>query len=154
MFHNRDLNDCKLKFTTKTRYGIRAMLEIALHATEHGIYQKQIAENQDISLKYLDHIIHALKVSGLITNLKGKKSGYILTRPPAEISMFDIHNAFEAGICVVDCLSSAIKCQREDRCAVKGFWDKLNTQIIHYFKTVTLEDMINEQIQLDDLVNR
>jgi len=130
------------------------MIEIALNESGKGIYQKQIAENQDISLKYLDHIIHALKASGLITNLKGKKSGYILTRPPSEITMYDIHNAFESGICVIDCLSSNISCDREDRCAARGFWGKLNNQIVNYFKTVTLENLINEQIELDDFGNQ
>lgn len=129
------------------------MTEIALNESGKGIFQKQIAENQDISNKYLDHIIHALKASGLITNLKGKKSGYILTRPPSEITMYDIHNAFESGICVIDCLSPNISCDREEICAAKGFWGKLNMQIVNYFKAVTLEDLINEQVKLDDFIN-
>ncbi len=130
------------------------MVEIALNESGKGIYQKKIAENQDISVKYLDHIIHALKASGLITNIKGKKSGYILTRQPSEITMYDIHNAFEPGICIIDCLSPNISCDREDKCAAKGFWGKLNNQIVDYFKSVTLEDLVNEQIKLDDFVNQ
>ena len=130
------------------------MIEIALNASGQGVYQKQIAENQDISVKYLDHIIYALKAAGLITNSKGKKSGYILTRLPSEITMYDIHNAFEPGINVIDCLSSNIRCNREDRCASRKFWNKLNTQVIGYFKTVTLDDLVNEQIKLDRLVQR
>jgi Rrf2 family protein len=130
------------------------MMEIAMATSGKGIYQKQIAENQQISVKYLDHIIHALKASRLITNVKGRKSGYILTRPPDEITMFDIHNAFEAGICIIECLSPDIRCSREDGCAAKGFWGKLNNKIIHYFKAVTLQDMIDEQSCLDDVINR
>jgi Rrf2 family protein len=130
------------------------MIEIAMDSSGKGIYQKQIAENQEISVKYLDHIIYALKTSGLITNVKGRKSGYILTRKPSDITMLDIHNAFEPGICVIECLSPNIKCNRENKCAAKGFWGKLNNQIINYFKSVTLEDLITESIRLDDLVNR
>jgi Rrf2 family protein len=129
------------------------MIEIAMDTSGKGTYQKQIAENQEISVKYLDHIIRALKISRLITNVKGRKSGYILTRPPSEITMLDIHNAFEPGICIVECLSPNIICNRETRCAAKGFWGKLNEQIINYFKSVTLEDMINESIQLNDFGN-
>ncbi|NLB92194.1 MAG: Rrf2 family transcriptional regulator, partial [Bacteroidales bacterium] len=70
-----------MKFNTRTRYGIRAMLEIASHPAEQGVFQKDIAENQEISIKYLDHIIRDLKVAGLLVNAKGKKSGYVLTRP-------------------------------------------------------------------------
>ena len=139
-----------MKFSTKTRYGLRAMLEIAHHSPSGGIFQKDIAKTQDISNKYLDHIIHALKAAGLIINVKGKKSGYILTRDPAEISIFDIHNAFEPGICVIDCLSKSIKCDRESGCAARGFWGNLNTQIVDYFKSVTLEDLIHDEAILDD----
>lgn len=130
------------------------MIEIAMDSSGKGIYQKQIAENQEISVKYLDHIIRALKTTGLISNVKGKKSGYILTRKPSDITMLDIHNAFEPGICIIECLSPAIRCNRENKCAAKGFWGKLNNQIIHYFKSVTLEDLLKESILLDDLANQ
>jgi len=128
------------------------MVEIALHASGEGVYQKQIAENQGISVKYLDHIIYALKAAGLITNLRGKKSGYSLTRLPSEITMYDIHNAFEPGIHVIDCLSPNIPCDREDNCAAKVFWNRLNNQIIDYFKSVTLDDLVKKQIKLDNQI--
>jgi Rrf2 family protein len=142
-----------LKFSTKTRYGVRAILEIALNDSENGIYQKHIAENQNISYKYLDHIINALKVAGLVTKAAGRKSGYVLTRNPSEITIYDIHSAFEPGVCVVDCLSHNYTCKREGTCASKGFWGQLNNQIIEYLKSTTLEDLMNDQIKLDDVVN-
>jgi Rrf2 family protein len=130
------------------------MIEIAMDKSGKGVFQKQIAENQEISIKYLDHIIHELKTTGLITNVRGRKSGYMLTRHPDEITMLDIHNAFEPGICVIECLSQNITCDRNTKCAARGFWRKLNNQIINYFKSVTLQDMIDEQSCLDDSVNR
>lgn len=138
-----------MKFSTKTRYGIRTMMEIACHNDQEGIYQKNIAENQDISVKYLDHIIHALKVAGLITPVRGRKSGYILTRPPAEISMLDIHLAFEPGIHVVDCLSEHVYCEKNGHCAAQGFWKDLNHLIIDHFSTTSLEDLLHEQKKLN-----
>jgi len=141
-----------LKFSTRIRYGIRAMIEIAQDKSGKGVFQKQISENQEISIKYLDHIIHALKTAGLITAVRGKKSGYILTRKPSEISMLDIHNAFEPGICVIDCMSSNFTCDRSNRCAARGFWGRLNNKIMDYFKTVTLQNMVDEQSCLDDAV--
>lgn len=142
-----------MKFSTKTRYGVRAILEIALNECENGIYQKDIAEHQSISYKYLDHIINALKVAGLVTKAAGRKSGYVLTRKPSEITIHDIHNAFEPGVCVVDCLSRNHSCKREGICASKGFWGQLNNQIIEYLKSTTLQDLMNEQVKLDDIVN-
>jgi Rrf2 family protein len=141
-----------LKFSTKTRYGIRAILEIALNNEANGIYQKEIAQNQDISYKYLDQIINALKVAGLITKAAGRKSGYVLTRPPEEITVYDVHNAFEPGICVIDCLSINFSCEREKFCSLRGFWGNLNNQIIEYFKSTTIKDLMEEQVKLDDLV--
>lgn len=129
------------------------MIEIAANEDENGIYQKDIAKNQDLSYKYLDHILNSLKVAGLITKACGKKSGYILTRQPTEITIFDIHNAFEPGICVIDCLSKNYSCKKKSHCASRGFWGKLNNQIIRYFQSTTLQDLINEQVKLDDFVN-
>jgi Rrf2 family protein len=141
-----------LKFSTKTRYGIRAILEIAMNAGENGIYQKEISHNQDISYKYLDQIINALKVAGLVTKAAGRKSGYVLTRNPTEITVYDIHNAFEPGICVIDCIEMNFSCDREKFCSLKGFWGQLNNQIIEYFKSTTIKDLMEKQIKLDDLV--
>lgn len=141
-----------MKFSTKTRYGIRAILEIAMNAGENGIYQKEIAHNQDISYKYLDQIINALKVAGLVTKAAGRKSGYVLTRNTSEITVYDIHNAFEPGICVIDCIEMNFSCDREKFCSLKGFWGQLNNQIIEYFKSTTIKDLMEKQIKLDDLV--
>ena len=139
-----------MKFSTKTRYGLRAMMEIAVQDQKIGIFQKDIAEKQGISIKYLDHIISALKAADLITNVKGKKSGYVLTREPEKITVLDIHNAFEPGICIIECLHKSIHCEREKKCAAKGFWGKLNNHIITYFSSVTLHELVTEQVVLDD----
>lgn len=140
-----------MKIRTRTRYGVRTMLEIAQFASnEKGVFQKDISKNQKISNKYLDHIIQALKTSQLITNVRGKKSGYILTRKASEITIFDIHRAFEPGICLVECLSGSFHCPKEDGCLTKGFWGQLNNLIINYFKSVTLEDLINKRINIED----
>lgn len=141
-----------MKFSTKTRYGVRAVLEIAMNSDSNGIFQKDIAKNQDISYKYLDQIMNALKVAGLITKAAGRKSGYILMREPSEITIFDIHNAFEPGICIIDCASPDYNCKRKDICVLKGFWGKLNHQIVTYLKSTTIADLIVEQVELEDSV--
>lgn len=134
-----------MRFSTKTRYGIRAMIEIAKADQEKGIFQKDISKNQEISNKYLDHIIMALKVSGLICNAKGKKSGYVLCRKASEITALDIHNAFEPGICVIDCMAQSHNCTRDHGCLAKGFWAELNNKITDHFKSITLEELINSE---------
>ena len=132
-----------MRFSTKTRYGIRTMIEIAMADAEGGILQKDISKNQEISNKYLDQIILALKASELICNVKGKKSGYILTRKPAEITVYDIHNSFEPGICVIECMAKTSHCLKAKECKVYGFWFDLNEKITDHFKSTTLLDLIH-----------
>ncbi len=125
------------------------MLEIALHEEDEGILQKEIAKNQGLSFKYLDQIVSALKASNLISTVRGKKSGYKLTRKPSEITMLDIHNAFEPGLYIVDCLSEHIECPSEKRCAPRNLWKGLNSHIENYLAQVTLEDLKKDQLRLD-----
>lgn len=118
------------------------MLEIASDTSGSGVFQKDIAKNQDISIKYLDHIIAGLKASDLICNVKGKKSGYILTRKPSTITIFDIHNSFENGICVIDCVNLNVKCPKEGICKAQVFWKGLNKVVLDYFQNTTLENIM------------
>jgi len=125
------------------------MIEIARNDSENGIYQKDISINQQISNKYLDHIIHALKASELIYR-KGKRGGYALSRKPEQITVYDINNAFEPGICVIECLSKTVICSRENGCTARVFWSNLNNIIIDYFKAVTLKDLLENRVAIDD----
>ncbi len=137
-----------MKLNAKTRYGIRTMLEIAMNHSQAGVFQKDIAERQEISLKYLDHIIHALKTAMLIRNVKGKKSGYILRKSPELISLYDIYQAFEPAICVVDCLTGNETCDRSEHCSAQGVYGNLNQLIINYLQGITLQDLINKEVSL------
>jgi Rrf2 family protein len=128
------------------------MLEIAMSENVKGVYQKEIAVNQSLSNKYLDHIIHALKTAGLISNVKGKKSGYMLLREPEQITILDIHQAFEPEICLVECLSDNYYCDRNEHCMVRGFWKELNLVVINYLKSVTLADLMNRSISVDQIM--
>ena len=119
-----------MKFNTKTRYGVRVVLELALNADKDGgTFQKDIAENQDVSIKYLDHIISALKKAKLIANVGGKKSGYVLTKPAKDINIYDIYAAFEEDLAIIDCLLTDGECPRKGTCVLKDYWSDLNNSI-------------------------
>ncbi len=119
-----------MKFNTKTRYGVRVVFELALNVNkEGGTFQKEIAESQDVSIKYLDHIISALKKSGLVTNVAGKKSGYILAKPAGEITIYDVYMAFEENLAVIDCLLTEGTCPRKGICVMEDYWCELNETI-------------------------
>lgn len=111
-----------MRVNSKIRYGLRTMIEIAGATDPKGMLQKDIAKNQNISLKYLDSIILALKMKGLIINSKGKGSGYKLTRPTDQITMLDIYTAFEQ-ITVIECINNLDFCDRSlHDCKGRNFW--------------------------------
>jgi Rrf2 family protein len=138
-----------VKLNTKTRYGVRAMYEIAKADQEEGIFQKDISLHQKISLKYLDHIIDSLKTARLITTVRGHKSGYKLARPATDITMLDIHYAFGPDICIVDCLIRTSVCEMVTTCPSREFWGGLNNLIYDYLKSVSLDDLVKKHIPFE-----
>jgi len=139
-----------MKINTKTRYGIRTMLEISLEKGNEGVFQKDIALKQGISAKYLDQIISALKISGLIKNSKGKKSGYILTRPAREISMLHIVAAFTPGELIIECASGDGGCPVIGKCAAQNMWAGLDSSIKEYLGSWSLEKLREDQLKIID----
>lgn len=131
-----------MRVNTKIRYGLRALIEIANSNNNNGIFQKDIAINQEISLKYLDSIISSLKTKGLITNSKGK-GGYKLTREAEEISMFDIYTAFEK-IEVVECLINKTICNKTSDCNARCYWNEFNQDFVHMLLKKNLRQIIEQ----------
>ena len=133
-----------MRINSKVRYGLRTMIEIASSTEPNGMLQKDIAKNQNISLKYLDPIISALKLKNLIANSKGKGSGYILTRPIEDISMFDIFTAFEQ-ISIIECINNCGFCERSTHeCKAKNYWSEFREEFCKILKKRNLAQIINE----------
>ena len=131
-----------MKFNTKTRYGVRTMLELALNEdSDEGTFQKDIAENQEVSVKYLDHIIADLKTAGLVVNTGGKKSGYRLNKPAGEISIYDIYSAFGDELAIIDCLIAGSDCPNKQTCVLKDFWCDLNQSIRKSMESMDLKTL-------------
>ena len=139
-----------MQVNTLQRYGLRVMIEIAMDEEQQGLLQKNISENQNISLRYLDHIIRGLKTAGLIRNKAGRKSGYILTRPAPEITTLDIMNAFQADVQIIDCADPFYECEMKATCSTNPFWIGLNDLIKDYLEGTTLEMLATKQKKLDE----
>jgi len=127
--------------STKIRYGLRALLEIAKVNPGEGVMQKDISERQDISNKYLDHIIRDMKAANIICNQKLKKSGYKLKMPASEITVYTIYQAFEDELCLVECIENK-GCKLLDSCQSVPVWRELNSRMIDFMKSITLQDII------------
>ncbi len=138
-----------MKINTKTRYGIRTLMELALSDTGTGMHQKDIAANQSISYKYLDHIIAQLKAAGLVVPVAGKKSGYRLTRKPEEISVYDVFTAFNSTLALLNCIFDGELCDKHERCAARELWYGLNSVIENYLKEKTIGDLMERQSVLN-----
>jgi Rrf2 family protein len=137
-----------MKINTKIRYGLRTMIELSCPDNKTGILQKDIAKNQQLSEKYLDPIISALKIKGLIVNVAGKKSGYILNKPMSKITLLDIFNSFESGPEIVPCLNKSVACDRSKKCAAKECWSGLNDIVTDYMRKTTLETLCKRSGEL------
>jgi len=135
--------------STRVRYGIRALVEIGINYNRQPVLLKVISQNQDLSLKYLDHIFTRLKIRGIIRKIKAKKGGYLLTRSPKEITLYDIIDALE-GIGKIECLEDSRICPRTNHCGARVVWDRLNVKIIGVLKSITLEDFIKEHKKINN----
>ncbi|VAW29637.1 Iron-sulfur cluster regulator IscR [hydrothermal vent metagenome] len=138
-----------MKVHTLQRYGLRAMIEIALDEEQRGVLQKHISDRQKISLRYLDHIIRGLKTASLIRNKAGRKSGYILARPASSISVLNIMNAFQSDVLIVDCIDPGIECELKTGCITNRFWGGLNNRIKDYLQETTLQALVNQYKDLN-----
>jgi Rrf2 family protein len=120
------------------------MIEISSSTDQNGKLQKDIAKNQNISLKYLDSIILALKLKGLIVNSKGRGSGYLLARPIEKITMFDIYVAFEE-IDIIECINNCSFCERSTHdCKATNYWSEFKVEFCDILKKKNLAQIVNE----------
>jgi len=126
------------------------MIELAMNGNDSGVYQKEISERQEISFKYLDQIIASLKASGLIVNSEGRMSGYILSKNPEEINVYDVFKAFQHELMIIDCLQGEGNCSREGKCATREFWGGLNDLIVNYLESTNLKDLAEKQEAINE----
>lgn len=130
--------------STKARYALRVMIDLAEHQDAGYIPLKDIAARQEISEKYLEIIIKILVKGKMLKGLRGKGGGYILTREPSEYIVGDIIELTEGPLAPVACLQpDAEVCNRKDICITLPLWEKYYTLVHDFFFHITLEDVIN-----------
>jgi len=133
-----------VKLSTKGRYASRLMLELALNYGRGPMQLKDIAEKQDISEKYLGHLVPALKTAGLINANRGAHGGYSLTKSPRKISLKDVVLAAEGNLDLVECLKSPESCSRVAICVTRDIWGDLTKKMINILDLTSLEDMVRK----------
>ncbi len=140
-----------MKVNAKIKYGLQTMVDIALHQNDEGVLQKEISHRQDISNKYLDQIIAGLKKAGLIRTIRGRKSGYILTRLPEHVSIYEIYKAFEGDLNIGERRVSATVQNSPSTRAATEYWDDLNIEITESLQKATLNVLCEKQARYDSI---
>lgn len=132
-----------MKISTKGRYALRVMIELADHYNSGSfISSRDIAERQDISGKYLEQIIMLLNRAGFLETARGNMGGYKLKKNPEEYLVGDILRATEGDLAPIYCLTDEGECERKDRCRTFEFWKGLDDAINEYVDSKTLADFL------------
>ena len=139
-----------MKISTKGRYGLRAMIDLAIHYSEGQITLSSIAERQEISESYLEQLLNSLKKAGLVNSTRGHQGGYILAKDPEEITLFSIVEELEGTLSPVHCVDTdqTLECKRKNICASKSVWEKVRNSICNALDNITLRELAGEQIRL------
>lgn len=132
-----------MNVTSKGRYALRVMLDIAQHPDEGFISLKTVADRQGISMKYLEMIVGSLKKAGLLGSTRGKEGGYMLVRPPEEYTVGEILRCIEDNLAPVACIKAgSINCEHAGECMTVPMWKELDDITNAYLDTVTLYNLL------------
>lgn len=141
-----------MKLSTKGRYGLMAMFELALGYNKGAIPLRKIAENQNLSDNYLEQLFSTLRKDGLINSVRGAQGGYMLALKPSEITVGNILRSLEGDFSPADCIDTSSNknaCSKEDDCATKLVLLKIKESIEDVVDSITLQDMINDFYNVD-----
>ena len=136
-----------IKLSTKGRYGTCLMLNLANHYTngKEAIILKNVSDEEQISIRYLEQIIIPLKISKLVKSIRGAGGGYTLARKPSQIKLNEILHALEGTCCLVDCVDDDDYCGRTDVCATHDVWKKASSLLHDYFEKTTLQELMTQE---------
>ena len=131
-----------MRISTRSRYGIRLMINLAANYSKGHTFLKDIAREEEISEKYLSQIVIPIRRAGLLIASRGVHGGYTLAIPPAEITAKEIVEVLEGDLALLECTRDAALCNRSVSCASRNLWTGLSKKIAEYLSSVTLDDLL------------
>jgi Rrf2 family cysteine metabolism transcriptional repressor len=134
-----------MRLSTRGRYGLRALLDLALHQDEGRVLLKDIARRQEFSLPYLEHLIAPLVTRGLVGSTRGARGGVLLLKPPAEVRVSEVVQLLEGSIGPVDCVNNPALCHRSAFCVTRDIWVEMKEAMSHILNSMTLQDLVERQ---------
>ena len=136
-----------MKLSSRSRYGFRAILDLAVEYGNGPLQIKKIAEHEDISNKYLEQLVAILKASGLVRSIRGPKGGYELTRPPGDVKLSEVFTTLEGPVVAVECLEHPEFCPRCTECVTRDVWAQMQAAIMGVLESMTLQDLVDKTKQ-------
>ncbi len=134
-----------MRLSTKGRYGVRALVDIALHGDGGPVMLKDIAQRQAISAQYLEHLMAPLIRAGILRSVRGPRGGIALARPPEEITLSLVIQVLEGSMAPVECVDNPGICTRSDQCAARDVWSEVKAAVTGVLESTTLRDMMEKQ---------
>jgi Rrf2 family protein len=132
-----------MKLSTRTRYGIRAVIELAATDSKKPVQLKVIAKRQDISVKYLEQLMNALRSGGIVRSMRGARGGYILAKPPNQIKLGEVFSCLEGPVITAECVEDEDYCRRAADCAARLLWIQVEEAIKNVLDSVTVQDLLD-----------
>lgn len=130
-----------MNITTKTRYGTRALLELALHHDQGPLSLAEIARRQEFSEKYVESLMGRLRAAGVVHSVRGAQGGYLLARAPADVTLREVYEVMEGSTPPVACLGDPSLCHRMDQCVTQEVWAQVQEAALQVLEGITLADL-------------
>lgn len=134
-----------MKLSTRGRYGMRLMMELAENYGQGPLSMGTISRNQDIPVKYLEQLIIPLKRAGLIGSVRGPKGGHMLSKPPSKINVWEVVNLLETRVLLLDCLKDPGVCEHVEECLIRPVWGKAYDAMRRIFEGTSLQDILQQR---------
>jgi Rrf2 family transcriptional regulator, cysteine metabolism repressor len=136
-----------MKISTKGRYAVRAMLELAFQYGNGATLVREVSRRQEISDLYLEQLFNRLKTAELVRSSRGPRGGFRLSRPPEEIRLIDIIRVMEGSTAPVECVDNASICSRSGSCPTRSLWVELKRATDQILESTTLKDLMERQLR-------
>ena len=131
-----------MKLSTKGQYGARVMVDLATHYGEGPIPLRDIAKRQELSERYLEHLMLSLKAAGLVRSSRGAHGGFILARVPSQVKVSEVIQVLEGSMAPVHCVDDPNDCGRSSFCVTRDVWVKMKEAIVGVLESLTLQDLV------------
>lgn len=134
-----------MKLSTKGRYGLRAMIDLALYSENEPVSIQSIANRQNISESYLEQLVRKLRTAGLVCSVRGAGGGYQLAKSSTEISVGDVLRALEGNLDAVSCSAGTDRgCEGADLCVTRYVWERINESITQTVDSIGIDQLVEE----------